>query len=116
MGSNSSGPFGSGGRFVPRATTSSRPSDRSALPDRSDDSKPVRRLERVGDAPGTTVFDFGAPAVPLVSPGPIPRPGAPATFDERFPAALPPTSAPGAASPDDLEAFRRRWIKAFMQP
>jgi hypothetical protein len=117
MGSNALGPFGSGGRFVPRATTSSRPSDQPALPGKIDDSTPVRRLgARIGDTPGATVFDFGAPAVPFVSPNPIPRPGVPVTFDERFPAALPPTSAPGAASPDDLEAFRRQWIKAFMQP
>ncbi len=117
MGSNASGPFGSGGRFVPRATTASPPSDRPASPGTIGDSTPVRRLgARIGDTPGETVFDLGALAVPFFSPNPIPRPGAPATFDERFPAALSPTSAPGAASPDDLEAFRRQWIKAFMEP
>jgi hypothetical protein len=117
MGSNASGPFGSGGRFVPRATTSLRPSDGPASPDTIDDSKPVRRLSRNGETPGATVFDTGAPAVPFVSPSPIPRPGEPATFNERFPAALPPAGAPsGAASPEDLEAFRRQWLKAYMEP
>ena len=111
MDSNASGPFGNGGRFVPRATTSSRPSNRPAWSGTIDDSKPVRLLSRIGETPGATVFDIGAPAVPSVSPSPIPRHGEPATFSERVPAALP----SGEASPDDLEAFRR-WLKTFMEP
>jgi hypothetical protein len=117
MGANAFGPFGSGGRFAPSATTSSRPSSGSVSPDTIDDSRPARRLGRIGDTPGGTVFDSGASAVPFVSPSPIPSPGRPATFNERFPASLPPASAPTAtASPDDLETFRRQWLKTFMEP
>lgn len=101
MGANASGPFGSSGKFVPGATTSLRRSDRMASRDTIDGSKPMRRLSRIGETPGGTVFDSGAPAVPFVSS--IPRQPA-ATFNERFPA------------PDDLEAFRRQWLKAFMEP
>ncbi len=119
---NAFGQFGTGGQFAPGSATHSRPlyamqSIGSTPPDATDDNKPVRRLSRVGDTPAPTVFDSGAPAVPFVSPNPIPLPDSPATFKERFPAALPPPSAPpGPASPDDLEAFRRHWLKAFMEP
>ena len=105
MRSNASGSLGSGEQFMPGATPSLRPSDRSTSPDAIDDSTPVRRLGvPIGDTPSATVFDAGAPAVPFVAPSPIPRPGLQATFNGRFPA------------PDDLEAFRRQWLKAFMEP
>lgn len=117
MGSNSPGPFGSGGRFVPGAATTLRSPDGSASPEGSYDSKPVRRLRQIGDTQGSTVFDSRAPALPFVSSNPIPRPGDSAAFDERFPAYRPLTSVPsGAASSDDfLEAFRRQWLKGFME-
>jgi len=117
MGANASGPFGSGGQFVPGVPTSLQSPDGSA-PRTGVESKPVRGLGvRIGDTPGTTVFDSGAPAVPFVSPSSIPRPGSPATFNERFQASLAPTNAwPGGASFDDLEAFRQQWVKAFMEP
>ena len=80
--------------------------------------KPVRRLGvRIDDPSAATVFDSGASAVPFVPRGLLPVSGRPATFDERFPVSLAPTGAqPGAASSDDLEAFRRQWFKAFMEP
>jgi hypothetical protein len=122
------GRFGTAGQFVSGSATSSRPlyetqpsvppSIGSASPDTIDESKPVRRLGvRFGDAPGATVFDIGTRAVPYVPPSSIPSPGSPTTLNERFETLLPPTNAsPGAASPDDLEAFRRRWLETFMQP
>ncbi|WJR76495.1 hypothetical protein [Bradyrhizobium sp. NP1] len=128
MGANVLGPFGTGGQFVPGSATSSRPlyGTQSPVPppdgptslDATDDSKPVRRLgARIGDRRGATVFDLGAPAVPFVPQNPIAPPSGPATFDERFQAASPLASAtPAAASPDDdLDAFRRRWAKAFLE-
>lgn len=106
MGSDSSGSFGSGGRFVPRTPPPSLPSDRSAAPGTTETPAPVRRLgTRIGNTLAATVFDSGAPAVPFVPPTSIPHPGDTTEFNERFP-----------ASPSDLEAFRRQWIKTFMQP
>lgn len=41
----------------------------------------------------------------------------PATFDERFQTSLPPSAAsPAGASPDDLEVFRRQWLKSYLEP
>lgn len=116
MAGNSSGPFGSGGRFVRGASPSSRTPDGSLSP-RTDNRNSPRRLVRVGDTSGPMVFESGAPAVPFVSQSSIPPSGRPATFDERFSASTPATSAsPGATAADDLEAFRRHWIKAFLEP
>lgn len=87
----------------------------SMPPDAIDDNKPERRLGvRIGDKPGSTVFDVGAPAVPFFSPNPIPLPGRPTTFDQRFEASS--SSAPDGTSSNDLEGFRRRWLKTFMEP
>ena len=116
MDGNSSGPFGSGGRFVRGASPSSRPPDGSLSP-RTDNIQPPRRLVRVGGTSGVTAFDAGAPVAPFASGSPIPPSGRPATFDERFWASTPAASAsPGATAADDLEAFRRHWIKAFLEP
>jgi len=126
-GANAFGPFGTGAQFSPGSATSSRPLYEmqsivpppigSTPPDATDDDKLERRLGvRIGERRGSTVFDVRAPAVPFAAPNPIPLPGRPATFDERFPASLPATRAsPDGASPDDLEAFRRSWLKAFME-
>lgn len=124
-GASALGTFGTGGQFATGSATSSRPLyDTQSLvpspigsmpPDATDDNKPERRLGvRIGDRRGSTVFDVGAPAVPFISSTPTPPPGRPTTFDQRFEASssLPPNSA----SPDDLEWFRRQWLKTFMEP
>jgi len=118
MGSHTSGPFSSGGQFVPGATAPSSPSEGPMPPGNVDESKPLRCLgARIGDKAPATAFDVGASAVPFVSPSSIPAPGRPTTFDERYPTSVSPTRAPqGAAWPDDLEAFRRKWLKSFMEP
>jgi hypothetical protein len=85
MGANASGPFGSGGQFVPGVPTSLQSPD-GAAPRTGVESKPVRGLGvRIGDTPGTTVFDSGAPAVPFVSPSSIPRPPRHSTNASRLP-------------------------------
>ena len=109
------GRFGTAGEFVPGPATSSRPLYEMqsfgsppfglAPPDATGDNRPVRRLSaRNGNAPVATVFDSGAPAVPFVSSSAIPGPGQSGTFNQRFPAL------------DDLEVFRRQWLKTFMEP
>ncbi|MFO1111743.1 MAG: hypothetical protein U1E61_21440 [Bradyrhizobium sp.] len=109
------GQFGTGGVFAPGPATSSRPLyEMQSLgsppigltpPDATGDNKPVRHLGvRTADTPAATVFDSGAPAVPFVSSSAIPGSGQSATFNQRFPAS------------DELEAFRRQWLKTFMEP
>lgn len=124
-GASAFGPFGTDGQFATGSATSSRPLYEtqslvpppigSTPPDATDDSKPERRLGvRIGDRRGSTVFDVRAPAVPFASPNPIPLPGHPATFDQRFEASS--SLAPNGASSDDLDGFRRHWLKTFMEP
>lgn len=87
----------------------------STPPDAIEDNKPERRLGvRIGDERGSTVFDVGASAVPFATPNPIPLPGRPTTFEQRFDASSSP--APNGTSSDDLEGFRRQWLKTFMEP
>jgi hypothetical protein len=86
------------------AGTASLPRDGLESRDGGNAGKPVRRLSSTGDTAGRSAFDSGAPAVPAVVPRSFPGPDEPATFDERFPAA------------DELEAFRRHWLRSFMQP
>jgi hypothetical protein len=93
------GPFGTRGQFAPGTATSSQPlyETQSFVPpigptrsDAAGDNTPSRQLVgRIADRP--------------------------ATFNERFQAALSPTGASsGDASPDDLETFRRTWLKTFL--
>jgi hypothetical protein len=118
---NAFGRFGTGGQFVPGLVTSSRPLYETqqiiSPPETIDESGPVRRLVRVGSISNATPFDSGAPAVPFVPPSPILSPGRPATIEERSQIFLPPSAAsPGTTSPDDLEAFRRQWLRTYMEP
>ena len=66
--------------------------------------------------PGAIVSGYNLlnPAVPFASPNPIPLPGRPATFDQRFEPSS--SLAPNGASSDDLGGFRRQWLKTFMEP
>jgi hypothetical protein len=125
---NAFGPLGTGAQFAPGSATSSRPLYEmqsivpppiaSTPPDAADDDKAERRLGvRIGKGSWSTVFDVGAPVVPFASPNPFLLPGRAHTFNERYPAPLSPADAsPGTASRDDLEAFRRQWLKSFMEP
>ena len=127
-GANAFGPFGTGAQFELGSATSSRPLYEtqshvpppigSTPPDATDRNKSERRLSaRIGERRGSTVFDVRAPGVPFAPPNPVPLPDRRVTFDERFPASLPATSASrDGASPDGLEAFRRQWLKMFMAP
>lgn len=112
---NAAGRFGTGGEFVPGPAISSRPLYETqslgsspielTSPDAAGDNRPVRRLgTRTGKTPAATVFDAGSPAVPFVSSSAIQAPGQSATFSQRWPAA------------DELEMFRRQWLKTFMEP
>jgi hypothetical protein len=124
-GASAFGPFGTDGQFAAGSATSSWPLYEtqslvpppigSTSPDATGDDKPERHLGvRIGDRRGSAVFDVRAPAVPFASPNPIPLPGRPATFDQRFEASS--SLAPNGASSDDLGGFRRQWLKTFMEP
>lgn len=91
------------------------PSIGSMPPDVTDHNRLERRLGvRIGERRGSTVFDVGAPAVPFASSDPFPLAGRPATLDQRFEASS--SLAPNGPSSDDLERFRRQWLKTFMEP
>jgi hypothetical protein len=116
---NALGPFGTGGQFVPGSATSSRQlyetQQTISPPEAIDESEFVRRLARVGNIANATPFDSGAPPVPFMLPNPILSPDRPATIEERSRISLPPSAAsPSTASPDDLETFRRQWLKTYL--
>lgn len=124
-GASAFGPFGTDGQFATGSATSSRPlyETQSLVPpsiglmppDVTDHNRLERRLGvRIGERRGSTVFDVGAPAVPFASSDPFPLAGRPATLDQRFEASS--SLAPNGPSSDDLERFRRQWLKTFTEP
>lgn len=107
MDPGTSGPFGTGGQFMPGSASSSPPlyetrsfvaPQNSAAP--SDAAKDIRVLRRVDGRSGSSVFDTGAPAVPFSPSNNIFSPGRPASFNDRFGDS---TLSPAVSAPPRLQ-------------